>query len=697
MPAPHCLINVSDRLQRAPRSLVRLTRRGGLCANSFLSSRLTAIALTLLALVTVGVPAAQAADPIDALPPTLPALPTAAVPAVISQEHPRLLVKPGDWQKIRARLQADPLGRQLQEFLVAQADSILTGGFIKPYEPGARDMLSAARQFIRRVTILSVAYRLTDRPAYLERVKQELAAAAALPTWHPEHFLDTAEITLGMALGYDWNYHELSAEERAVIRKALLDKSFAFTDDVYDGGGNHTPANTAFSRKSGGNPWFWAVSKGNWNSVCNSSLLAAALAIAEDEPALAAKVVAVAPEYLKKPLNSYGPSGAYPEGPGYWMYGTIYQVVGHEVLESATGSDHGLYVHEPAFAHTVMFELHMFGPAGLMFNYADAKLEWYAGVSPSFALLGQRFRHPEALSFYRERLRRELTAGPDFKKGDQLVALNALWFPAEAEGRCELTPVPPRAAHYPGVADIAVFRSAWDDTHALYLGLKAGEADAPHGQLDLGSFVLDADGVRWSSELGADDYQLPGYFNTKGQRPTYLRCNNLGHSTLSIDEALMATQAKASIVNFRGEGERLGAEIKLDSCYPKQARTWTRRFTLAPRGEVEVQDQLEGLRPEANVEWRMITQAKAKIAPDGRSALLTLRGKKLAAQITSPGEARFVVQSAAPQNDKENPNTGFSIFTAQAQPAADGSLNLVVRLRPVGAHWPADLPEPALY
>jgi hypothetical protein len=680
MPTPHHLINAVDGPQRPPVSPVRQARRSEASFNTLLYSSLTALALTLLVFLTSGLSAAPAAV---ASPHPLPA----SILPSISPEHPRLLVKPGDWPKIRARLQGDELGRQLAMFLRAQADAMLTGGFIKPYEPGARDMLSSSRQFLRRVTVLSVAYRLSDNPAYLERVKQELAAAAALDTWHPEHFLDTAELTMGMALAYDWNYHELSPGERATVRRALLEKSFAFTADVYENGG--APNHKIEGKDS--KTWFWAVGTGNWNSVCNSSLLAAALAIAEDEPALAAKVIAVAPEYLKKPLSAYGPAGAYPEGPGYWMYGTGYQLVGHAVLESATGNDRGLYAAEPSFANTVMFELQMVGPSGKMYNYADSLLTWRSGVPASFALLSQRFNHPAVLAFYRERLSRELTPGRENKKGDQWVALHALWFPAADEGHGDLSQVP-LAAHYPGVADVAVFRSAWNDPNALFLGIKAGIANAPHGHLDLGSFILEADGVRWSSELGGDSYMLPGYFNMKGPRKTYLRCNNLGHSTLTIDGAGMNIEAKAEIQNFRGGGELMGADILLDSCYPDQAKSWSRRFTFDRNGGVLVQDVLKGLKPTSKVDWQMITEAKAEIAPDGRSALLTLSKKKLSARIISSGEARFVMKSAAPQNPKENPNEGFSIFTAQAKPAADGTLRLDIQLRPVGESWAADLP-----
>ena len=62
--------------------------------------------------------------------------------------------------------------------------------------------------------------------------------------------------------------------------------------------------------------------------------------------------------------------------------------------------------------------------------------------------------------------------------------------------------------------DIACFRSAWDDPNALYLAVKGGDNKAAHAHLDLGSFVLDAGGVRWAADLGPDDYDLPGYFGS---------------------------------------------------------------------------------------------------------------------------------------------------------------------------------------
>ena len=52
---------------------------------------------------------------------------------------------------------------------------------------------------------------------------------------------------------------------------------------------------------------------------------------------------------------------------------------------------------------------------------------------------------------------------------------------------------------------IAVFRSGFD-RDAVFLGVKGGAPNAPHGHMDGGSFVLEADGVRWAQDLGMENY-----------------------------------------------------------------------------------------------------------------------------------------------------------------------------------------------
>jgi hypothetical protein len=57
-----------------------------------------------------------------------------------------------------------------------------------------------------------------------------------------------------------------------------------------------------------------------------------------------------------------------------------------------------------------------------------------------------------------------------------------------------------------GELPIAVMRSAWDDPDATYLAIKGGTPNQSHGHMDVGSFVLEANGVRWALDLGTESY-----------------------------------------------------------------------------------------------------------------------------------------------------------------------------------------------
>ena len=97
----------------------------------------------------------------------------------------------------------------------------------------------------------------------------------------------------------------------------------------------------------------------------------------------------------------------------------------------------------------------------------------------------------------------------------------------------------PLDKYYRG-AEVALLRSEWDNPQALFVGFKAGDNKANHSHLDLGSFVFDAAGVRWATDLGADNYNLPGYFSSlpgysTGPRWNYYRLRAEGHNTLVIN------------------------------------------------------------------------------------------------------------------------------------------------------------------
>ena len=55
-----------------------------------------------------------------------------------------------------------------------------------------------------------------------------------LSTWSPSHFLDDAEMTTAVAIGYDWCYDYLKPAKREIIEKAILEKAFGPAWPIYE-------------------------------------------------------------------------------------------------------------------------------------------------------------------------------------------------------------------------------------------------------------------------------------------------------------------------------------------------------------------------------------------------------------------------------------------------------------------------------
>lgn len=72
------------------------------------------------------------------------------------------------------------------------------------------------------------------------------------------------------------------------------------------------------------------------------------------------------------------------------------------------------------------------------------------------------------------------------------------WDPSLLKNRAASSPPLHRIAG--GLLPMAVIRSARNDLSAAFIALKGGTPDNSHGHMDAGSFVLEADGVRWPTK-----------------------------------------------------------------------------------------------------------------------------------------------------------------------------------------------------
>jgi hypothetical protein len=377
------------------------------------------------------------------------------------------------------------------------------------------------------------------------------------------------------------------------------------------------------------------VAHHNWNQVCNGGIGMGALALAEVEPDIAGETLHDALESIQLAMSEFAPDGAWKEGPGYWNYATFYNVVFLAGLQTALGTEFGLS-QIGQFQQTGLFPIYLTGPLGRTFNYADGGD--HAIFASQMFWLARQFKQP-GFAWYERR-----ASSPS--------ALDLLWYDPAGTN--------PKAAGWPldkyfREAEIAVLRSDWENPQALFVGFKAGDNKANHSHLDLGSFVFDAAGVRWAMDLGADDYNLPGYFG--GQRWHYYRLRAEGQNTLVINPGQCPDQdpaAKTQITRFESTPKRAFAIADLTPAYAKNASRVWRGIALLDRKNIVVQDEIQADKP-IELWWFMHTPASVRIEDDGRTATLQLAGAQLRAEILSPASAKFQIMDAQPLPGSPHP------------------------------------------
>ena len=418
-------------------------------------------------------------------------------------------------------------------------------------------------------------------------------------------------------------------------------------------------------------------------------MTAGALAIFEDEPQLAAKTVLNAIQNVPRSMKAFAPHGSYPEGPGYWAYGTGFNVVLLAILESVMGSEFGLS-EAAGFNQTGQYLALMTGPSGEAFNYADGG----ASRNPQAALywFARHYRHPDWLLGEDARVRAEIDsfeASDAGSGGNRLLPLALLWMNSDgAEWNASAITMP---LHWQSESDtpVSVHRSSWTDAGATFVGLKAGSPSAPHGQMDTGSFVLDADGVRWAIDLGAEGYHG---IESRGMnlwsaaqdsdRWTIFRQSNAGHNTLVIDGELQVAGGHCDIIDFSDDREFPHSVANLSPVYKGQAESVRRGVALLPSSEVLIQDELTGLAPGSRVRWGMITPADVN-SRSGASLQLQQQGQRLELTIVEPPGATWsIINTEKPRHEWDSANPGTQMVAFEAAAPSTGELRLVVVATP---------------
>lgn len=572
--------------------------------------------------------------------------------------HPRILLGKKEMRQLRKTVKENPPLGAVHARILELCDGFLEKPVLERKMLGRR-MLSVSRNALQRIFYLSYAYRMTGRTEYLERAAKELDAVSAFSDWNPSHFLDCAEMTMAVAIGYDWLYGDLSSRTRENVRRAIVEKGL---------GASLVPRYEQM----------FTTRKNNWNQVCHAGMVYGALAVLDTDRALAERVIVRAVENNPGVMEMYAPDGVYPEGYNYWGYGTSFEVMMLAALEHAFGSDAGLS-RFAGFDRTAGYMLYMTGPSGLAFNYSDSGPG--VNVHPAMFWFAQRYGNPSWV-WTESRL-----IGSDPGRDRLLPALVVF-----ARGLDFDRVAPPAEKVWAGGGPnpVVLVRTGWkDDPQDKYLAMKGGSAQLSHTHLDMGSFVYDAGGLRWAMDLGMVDYNS---FESRGvklwgreqnsERWTIFRYNNYAHNTLTVNGRLHDVHGFVPVTRVYREGRELGGRMDLSALFP-DLKSAGRKAVIVDEKRLVVEDRVVGGERPAVLRFSMVTPAQAEIV-DAETIRLTQRGQTMTMRFKGTRSLTVRTWPTKPARPYEPSNEGTVIVGFEAEIPAGAAETFEMTLEEAG-------------
>jgi hypothetical protein len=593
--------------------------------------------------------------------------------------HPRLFANDKKWSELKKQLRIDSTSRQLFELIKQRAEITLKSPSL--IAPGVGVFHGEARQMQGRILTLAMTYKLTGNRRFLTGAINQMTELANAFNWRPDHFLSCSESTVAMAVGLDWLYQDLSPAERKLFAEAILEKALKI------------------SLQKGYNRNNWSESGGNWGAVCNGSMAIGAIAIYEYAPEIAKNIVNRSLANIHFAAEPYAPAGAHAEGPGYWAYGTTFYVLFAEALRTTFGTSCDLEK-APGFLRTGEYIIQLMAPSDDMFSFADSEPFW--GFEPVMFWFARELNQIDmAEPLFKRLIPMAAYLSSDSTRDDasRLQPLGLLWWnPSLAKST-----VKKRALNWwseGGALPQAVIRSSWEDPQATFVAIKGGSANNGHGHMDIGSFVLEANGIRWGVDLGRDGYALPRQHGLGGDlflpaqesKRWSMFCNGSdSHNILRFNGTNQWIAGKAEITPAKAKTVSPGYKIDLTPIYAGQMLSVQRGFNLRPDKSVLIEDEWQSGERGAAVTWQMITYADVEVKKN--EFVLTQSRERLRMLVVSEGAPHLSVQEVSGLlNLWDKPHRGLKRITIRINTPPNSFARLAIIADPSGQ---AETLEPA--
>lgn len=520
-------------------------------------------------------------------------------------DHPRLFLFNNDFLNIKKQVNANS-----NKYLKKLHDNMMGAAVImarttKPLEytkdDSGKRITQISRKAIHRIVDLAYAYRYTGEDKYLEMAEWNMNVVCDFPDWNDEHFLDAAEMATAVGIGYDWLKSELSDATIAKVQTKL--KEYALETGL---------KRNIFGRQ------------GNWNQVCCGGLIVAALAIYETYPELADEVIRKAMAANAKEIkNTYAPSGAFPEGPGYWDYGTTYEGILCLALETALGTDFEIPSVE-GFQGAGDFYVFDRGNTGKRFNYSDSGED----DDTSFGLWYLSYKQKNPRFLYQDLSR--LDDDTYLHEYYTFMAITTSYLMGDVNATAPSGRM--YVADNSSINPVMMCRTGWGPNDP-YLALKGGSCNVSHAHMDAGEIVYEQYGTRWFKDFTyTTNYtELENIFAQMGLNPSDLgrleadsprwkvfQYHNRQHSTITANDANHWPYGKARIYETYDSESELGAYVDLTDTFYNQLKYGNRKAVIKNNSYLEVTDKLSPIDGQsAHIRWTCASDAEPTIVSDG--------------------------------------------------------------------------------
>lgn len=539
------------------------------------------------------------------------------------RQHPRLLIN--DRQALVDKIANDPQVNAWYADYKKTADSYLD---TEPYEyvfENGRNLKGVAGRIEGRLVALGFVYLVEGDEKYAERGLEEIRKIGTFPDWSNSSPILSSGMMYGVACFYDWCYNSetLTDDVKAEILEIVKNKSLWQFVRSYDGVISVEIANGHSNR----------------TTVANACGAGMAIAMADEEPELAQKLIDGAIKYVKQTVEAYSPDGAFEEGTSYWNYANDSMFNFLAEMDNATVDTYTKpealqwYYEDSRLVNTPDYWAYMYGPGG-NFDYGDSSAS-FSG-HPLIYWHSQRHNKP-FYGWFMERTLQRLGSSVGSKE------FAIAYFDPEFEYYNDGTMPLDKTFNASDLAQVASVRSSWTAENALFAAMQGGYNSASHMAKSLGTFVLDANGKRFIKQLGHVDYaalyDADLYYMERAE----------GNNTIIANPGTEIDQNSKAYARFIAHGEAENeAFTVLDMTETNDAFTDAKRgmFMTKGRNSIVLQDEITTNTP-SEIYWFAHTEAKITLVDGGKGAIMDVDGEKLYARITSgPEAAVFTVMEA---------------------------------------------------